>query len=194
MPDRPRVGSPARGRILSVPRTAIADAMPVSLRDAKRAPEDREWVRRAYREYLEDLSRLETGVFPVLGEFGERGPDLVAHWFTSERACPLLVLKSGRPVGFALVVGAPVGISADFRLTEFFIQRPHRRLGVGREAAQLIFSRFTGRWEVSEYSSNVDAVKFWRRVIGNYTDGRYVERMLDGEVHQRFNSAVRAAP
>jgi len=30
--------------------------------------------------------------------------------------------------------------------------------------------------------------QFWRQVIGAYTQGRYTERVVDGEVRQRFRS------
>ena len=62
-------------------------------------------------------------------------------------------------------------------------------VGVGRDAAQLIFNRFAGQWEVTEYLRNAGAVSFWRRVISAYTRGTYTERISDGEVRQLFRSA-----
>ncbi len=54
---------------------------------------------------------------------------------------------------------------------------------------QLILSRFDGRWEITEYLRNADAVNFWRRVVSSYTRGSYQERVVNGEVHQVFDSA-----
>jgi predicted acetyltransferase len=59
---------------------------------------------------------------------------------------------------------------------------------VGREAAQLIFTRFGGRWLVVEQARNGGAVEFWRRVITSYTRGRFQERTAGGEVRQSFDS------
>ena len=53
---------------------------------------------------------------------------------------------------------------------------------------QLILSRFAGRWEITEYLRNADAVSFWRRVVSRYTRGSYQERIVNGEVHQVFDS------
>jgi len=53
---------------------------------------------------------------------------------------------------------------------------------------QLIFSRFAGTWEIMEYMRNPDAVTFWRRVVAAYTQGRYRERVANGEVRQWFDS------
>ena len=67
--------------------------------------------------------------------------------------------------------------------------RAQRRLGVGATAVQLILSRFAGRWEITEYLRNADAVNFWRRVVAAYTRGAYQERIVNGEVRQVFDSA-----
>jgi len=32
-------------------------------------------------------------------------------------------------------------------------------------------------------------VNFWRRVVATYTKGTYQERIINGEVHQVFDSA-----
>jgi predicted acetyltransferase len=61
-------------------------------------------------------------------------------------------------------------------------------MGIGRDAAKLIFDRFAGDWEIVEYQRNPDSVTFWRRVLGAYCKGRYTERTRNGEVHQRFTS------
>jgi predicted acetyltransferase len=168
--------------------------MSVSLRDAKRSPEDQLWIQNVYPEYLDELaevSRSGTGVFPVYGEHGERHAELLARWFRDDRAHPLLILDAGRAVGFALVsrpLTPPAPEAAEFRMAEFFVRRPYRRRGIGRGAAALIFSRFAGRWEIVEAAANDDAVRFWRRIVMDYTRGRYDERVRDGEVRQRFVS------
>jgi predicted acetyltransferase len=73
-------------------------------------------------------------------------------------------------------------------MAEFFIARARRRLGIGRTAVQLILSRFAGRWEITEYLRNAEAVSFWRRVVATYTQGSYQERIVNGEVRQVFVS------
>ncbi len=166
--------------------------MAVSIRDAQGSSDDRKWIQGAYRDYLNDLAMLNTGIFPVLGEFGHREPDLLARWFADDRAHPLLILKSDTPAGFALVV-RPVNIASgkptiDYRMSEFFVLAKYRRLGIGRDAAQLILNRFSGQWEVTEYLRNAGAVRFWRSVIATYTRGQYTERITDGEVRQVFRS------
>lgn len=172
--------------------------MPISVRDARLSESDRLWIEGVYRDYLDDLAPLNTGLFPVLGEFGHREPDQVAHWFADPQAHPLVIAQAAERVGFALVVrgsgpgaaaGAPPG--ASYRMAEFFVSRPNRGRGVGQGAARLILDRFAGRWEIVEYLRNPDAVRFWRRVVSGYTQGRFEERVINGEVRQVFESARR---
>jgi len=169
----------------------------VSVRDARRSSEDRLWIGGIYREYLDDLATLNTGLFPILGEVGHREPDQIAGWFGDRNAIPLLILQSDEPAGFAMVARTP-GVAAarqgvEYRMAEFFILRAMRRLGIGRTAVQLILNRFAGRWEITEHLRNPAAVNFWRRVVAAYTGGRYQERVINGEVRQLFDSRVRTA-
>jgi predicted acetyltransferase len=151
-----------------------------------------------YRDYLDDLAAWSTGLFPALGEVGHSEPDQLSRWFSDLRAVPLLILQSAVPVGFAMVAragaraGARVGEELSYRMAEFFIARPHRRLGIGQRAVELILDRFAGRWEITETLRNPVAVKFWRRVVAAYTGGRFEERVQDGEVRQSFDSRAAA--
>lgn len=172
--------------------------MTVSVRDARRNEGDRLWIEGVYRDYLDDLAPLNTGIFPILGEFGHREPDHIARWFGDPAAVPLVILQSTEPVGFAMVARgtsqAPPRKRADYRMAEFFVSRSHRRLGVGRTAVPLILNRFAGRWEITEYLRNPGAVSFWRKVVAAYTGGRYEERVINGEVHQFFESGTEPRP
>lgn len=137
---------------------------------------------------------MNTGMFPASGEFGEREPELMARWFADDSSHPLVILKNDRPVGFALVSRPPRNqrSNIDFRMAEFFITIKERRLGIGRDAARLIFNRFNGTWEVSEFQYNAAAVAFWRNIVAEFTRGRYRESQSHGEVRQVFVSGTPA--
>ncbi len=171
--------------------------MLVSIRDARRSTKDRQWIQGVYGEYVESLADLNTGFFSVIGADGPREEEIFSGWFQGDQSHPLLISQGVTPVGFALVVRPrtpSAGESAArYAMSEFFVRRSHRRLGVGRDAAQLIFDRFAGEWEVVEYERNPGAVAFWRAVIARYTVGRYTENSRQGEVRQRFRSRSFAA-
>jgi predicted acetyltransferase len=164
----------------------------VSIRDAQNSPQDRTWIQAQYPEYLEDLSQqsMNTGMFPAKGEYGEREQELMARWFADDTAHPLVILKNDKPAGFALVSRPPRHQRqvVDFRMADFFITPRSRRLGIGRDAATLIFNRFAGTWEIVEFVYNKPAVEFWRAIVGAYTGGKFKEAISQGEVHQVFVS------
>ena len=169
--------------------------MSVSIRDARNSMVDRQYIQKAFNDYLDDLTRINmnTGMFPAYAasdEFGDRQPEMMARWFADDSSHPLVILRNEQPVGFALV-SRPVmktATSADHRLAEFFVTKSARRLGVGREAAVLIFNRFSGRWEITEILGNQPAVAFWRDVVGGYTNGDFRESIRQGEIHHSFNT------
>ena len=164
--------------------------MSVALRDARNSSDDREWIRKVYRDYLTELSSSKTGLFPVLGEWAARENEFLAGWFSDPAAHPFVILANGQRAGFALVARPPAfpRTSVDHRMAEFFIVTAARRRGVGASAAALLFQRFAGEWEVLEDEHNQPALLFWRRVIGQQTRGKYAESRGGGEVRHRFRT------
>ena len=79
--------------------------MTVSVRDARGTARDREWIESVYRDYLDDLSPLNTGVFSAtsLGEIGYSESDQLARWFGDSSVNALVILRGTEPVGFAMV-------------------------------------------------------------------------------------------
>jgi predicted acetyltransferase len=164
----------------------------VTLRDSRSSPDDRAWIRAVYRDYLSELSVAKSGLFPALGEWDARENEFLTGWFSDHASHPFVILDSGVRVGFALVTRPPGG--ARHRLSEFFIVASARRRGLGRAAAQLLFSRFGGEWEIVEDEQNRAALAFWRSVIGALTQGRFRESRSGGEVRHLFQVAGRPTP
>ena len=168
--------------------------MLVRIRDCRHSEKDRRWIQAVYGEYLDALADLNTGLYSVLGADNPREHEIFANWFANDHSHPLLILQGAEPVGFALVSRprGPASSPAVYTLSEFFVRKAQRRVGIGRNAATLIFDRFAGEWEIVEYLRNPGAVTFWRRVLSVYTNGQFAERSRDGEVRQRFLSRAPA--
>jgi len=168
--------------------------MGIELRDARRSAADGEWLTNVYPFYLHDLSEFDDGYYR-LDDRGRWQPDHLASWLQEDTDQPLIILESGLRAGCALVNRAPsphVQSGLDFRLAEFFVLRKHRRRGLGRRAVFELFDRFPGTWEISELVRNTPAISFWRRVIGEYTGGRYEEVATDTGVRQIVDTTVPA--
>ena len=167
--------------------------MLVSIRDCRHSKQGRKWIQDVYAEYLDAFADLNTGLYRVLGAGDPREDEIFANWFANDQSHPLLIQKGSESVGFALVTRPRIPNAGEtsavtYHMSEFFVRKAHRRAGIGRDAATLIFDRFAGEWEILEYQRNTGAVAFWRRVLAIYCAGRYTERQHDGEVRQRFSS------
>jgi len=169
----------------------------ISIRDCKHSKKDHLWIRSVYGEYLDALADLNTGFFSVIGADSPREDEIFANWFANDHSHPLVIVKGADTVGFALVtrprIPAAGETSADYFMSEFFVRKQHRGMGIGRDAATLIFDRFAGEWEIVEYQRNPGSVTFWRRVVAGYCKGSYTERTRNGEVRQRFQSGAPAS-
>jgi len=125
--------------------------------------------------YLHDLSET----FPIeLDAFGRFNyPKLDLYWSEPDRRFPFLIRCGPRIAGFALVTrGSPASDDPEvLDIAEFFIARRHRRTGIGRQAAILLWNRLPGRWIVRVSEGNRRALPFWTAVVDEYTHGTFNE-------------------
>ena len=126
--------------------------------------------------YIHDLSAS----FPHvrLGADGRFGyPGLASYWAEPERRFAFLIEDGGQTAGFVLATrGSPAVPDPDvYDVAEFFVLRQHRRTGVGRRAAALLWERLPGRWVVRVTAANSGALDFWSRAVSDFA-GNDVER------------------
>lgn len=162
----------------------------MSLRIERASPAEYPILRNLYPLYLHDLS--EFGGSYELDAQGVWQPDYLSTWLSeSEQVHPLLIWLQGLPVGFAFVAQAPFPYMTqgrDYQLSEFFILRAKRRLGLGKQAALAVLNRFRGVWEMAQLRENHTAIAFWNRVLTEYTRGRFQQMLLHGEPGQVFDN------
>ena len=164
--------------------------MGLELRDPRRSAIDRAWLSNVYPLYLHDLSAFDDSYYQ-LDERGIWQPDHLPSWLVDDHDLPLLIVVDRRRVGFALVNQTPsphMSADCDYRMSEFFILRRERRTGIGTRAAHAVFDLHPGRWEVSELERNERAIHFWRRVIGERSNGRFEETTSTEGLRQTFRS------
>lgn len=126
-------------------------------------------------------------------EHGLFGYSYLDNYWTEADRHPFLIKVSGKLAGFVLVrtindaENAPV-----HSIAEFFVLRKYRRQGIGRQTAHQIFDMFSGTWSVAQEKDNLPAQVFWRKIIAEYTDGKYEEEQSadwDGPI-QKFENTV----
>jgi predicted acetyltransferase len=133
--------------------------------------------------YIHDLSEI----FSLeIGDGGRYGYDrLPLYWSEPGRRFPFLIRSGARIAGFTLVTrGSPMSDDReDLDVAEFFVLRRHRRAGVGRTAAFLLWNRLPGRWIVRVSEGNRAGLLFWAAVIGEYTGAAFSESQRSGDPH-----------
>lgn len=120
--------------------------------------------------YYYDICEFEDGPLNDIGLF-DLDDYFDLYWIEPARY-PFLIFADDQLVGFALVREV---VKETYSVAEFFIRRGRRGSGIGATAATELFDRFRGTWKVAELETNVPAQRFWRRVIGEYTAGRFSE-------------------
>lgn len=148
--------------------------MNIEIRTPSRS--DRNLIRRMMELYLYDFSEFDDTDLDEHGHF-DYG-DLDYFWFESTHAA-FLVTVEGKLAGFVLVDNESLLGSSERSVTEFFVMRKYRRQGVGSYIARQVFDRLPARWEVAVIDTNKPAEGFWRRVLGEYCQGRFEETVLD---------------
>nr|WP_249745392.1 GNAT family N-acetyltransferase [Mesobacillus boroniphilus] len=84
------------------------------------------------------------------------------------------IIHDGELAGFAMVESGNPNV-----ILEFFIMRKFYRRGFGKIAAIKLFDQFPGKWSITQVEKNEPARNFWRKVIGDYTGGNYIEMFDD---------------
>ena len=154
---------------------------PVTLEVA--TPETARLLANLLELYIHDLSE----VFPVeIGADGRfRYDKLPLYWSEPEKRFPFLIRSGEQLAGFALAMrGSPASDDPEhLDVAEFFVLRGHRRTGVGRQAAFLLWNRLRGQWVVRVSEANRAGLPFWHTTVQQYTRGAFSESKRPGSPH-----------
>lgn len=105
---------------------------------------------------------------------GRYGYDSLPLYWKDETRLPFLLKVDGRLAGFALISRGSL-TSANrsvWDMAEFFVLKRYRRRGVGAMAAQELWRRFPGQWEVRVLKTNESALSFWLATISAFTGSK----------------------
>lgn len=122
--------------------------------------------------YSYDFSEFSDDDINDYGYFGY--PRIDDYWNEAGRY-PFFIRVDGKLAGLVLIRSCCeyTFLPDPHSIAEFFVMKKYRRRGVGRTAAEMVFDRFPGCWEVSQWGNNLPARRFWKQVIHAYTGGEY---------------------
>ena len=111
-------------------------------------------------------------------------------YYKERNAFPHVFKVNGKYAGFALIRRLTDETGTFWYLEDYFIMKKYRQYGFGRRAATRLFDYLIGEWEVRQDATNTPAQKFWKKVIGEYTNDNYrsIQRKKWNGPIQRFQS------
>ncbi len=144
------------------------------------SPRDEAVLANLLELYAHDLSETFDLELGPDGRFGYE--KLPLYWSEPDRRFPFLIRRDSRLAGFVLVTKGSPGSDdpQGFDVAEFFVVRRHRRSGVGRRAAFLLWYQFPVRWIVRVAEGNHRGRRFWESIIREYTGGAFTETSRPG--------------
>lgn len=99
----------------------------------------------------------------------------VKPYFEEKDHYAFLVKVGDELAGFVLIHKGGTNPNSDWSMGEFFIVAKFQGKGIGKQAAHLAWQQFPGHWEVTVIPENTPAWAFWRKSVGDFTNGKYIE-------------------
>lgn len=142
-------------------------------------------VSNLYQFYLYDFSEMVGFAVEADGRYEES--DLEGCW-VEPHIHTFLLKVDGEWAGFSLIFEPHFSkyhnqLIDHYEMAEFFVMRKYRKHGIGAAFAKALFDRYRGKWRVAELAANTYALKFWRRVIGDYTRGEFEDTTWQGRTY-----------
>jgi len=97
-------------------------------------------------------------------------------YYINEKGWCFFIRVDGKLAGYAVVLNDYSCLEsrkADYYMAETFIIYKYRGMGVGKFAANYLFDKFKGVWQVCVCNRNTNSVLFWLKVIGDYTGSKF---------------------
>lgn len=110
-----------------------------------------------------------------INEYGYFGYPRIDDYWNEEGRYPFFIRVDEKLAGLVLVRSCCEhnDLPNPHNIAEFFVMRKYRKLGVGKAVAMRIFDMFPGGWEISQWTKNLPAQRFWEKVVSEYTKGKY---------------------
>jgi predicted acetyltransferase len=148
------------------------DVVPVAAHEA-------DVLTQLYELYLYDFAEHD-GTGRQVADDGRFGESDVERFLSMPQSSALLIRVDQKLAGFCMLKrgSALAGDMGAMDVAEFFVLRNHRRQGVGRAAATLLWKQHPGRWIVRVGAHNQRALAFWTRTVADYTHGQHTQEVL----------------
>ena len=152
--------------------------------------DDKEILRNLMEKYDYELSQYGGDDVNKLGLYGFDYLD--NYWQEGAKRWAFFIKADGKLAGFAMILSDYFYLDdkeSDYVMSDFFVMYKYRNAGVGRFAANKLFDKYSGIWQLNTAKINTTSVAFWTKVVSSYTSGLYEilpNEKLGAEDHQVF--------
>lgn len=128
-------------------------------------------------KYEYELSQYFVHYVNELGLYGfENLNGLDDFYYKNEKGWVFFIKVDGKLAGFAIVCNDYSYLKSkkpDYVLADLFVMYRYRGMGVGKFAANYLFNKFKGIWQLNAFTKNTNSVRFWVKAISEYTGKAY---------------------
>jgi len=136
--------------------------------------DEKEILRNLMEKYDYELSQYGGDDVNKLGLYGF---DYLDNYWQEGTTRKAFFIKVNRKLaGFAMIISDYFYLDdrkTDYVMSDFFVMYKYRGLGVGKFAANYLFDKFMGIWQLNTFNRNTNSVGFWSKVVSDYTSGKY---------------------
>jgi predicted acetyltransferase len=102
---------------------------------------------------------------------GSYGYEHLPLYWSEENRLPFIIYVDNKIAGFILLqkTSAYSDQTTVWDITEFFIMKKYKRLGIGTIAATKIWTQLKGPWQIRVLVDNNIACSFWQKTIADFT-------------------------
>lgn len=127
---------------------------------------DRELLHNINQKYLYEMTNFYDDELDALGNLHYGFFDA---YFTDEKRKAYFLYENETLVGFAMIHPySNINENPEYVLAEFTVFPMYRRKHFAKSAAEMIFNRFKGNWEVKYNETNTAAKALWNKVTEKY--------------------------
>ena len=151
--------------------------------------DEKEILRNLMEKYDYELSQYGDGDVNKLGLYGFDYLD--NYWQEGAKRWAYFIKVNDKLAGFALVISDYFYLKnhqTGYVMSDFFVMYKYRGTGVGKFAANYLFDKYKGIWQLNTIENNTISTEFWKKVVGEYTNEKYEFLPNDelGEGHKVF--------
>jgi predicted acetyltransferase len=109
-----------------------------------------------------------------VNELGLYGYDYLDSFWTENNRFPYFIKVEDKLAGFIMVADYPItGLETNWTMWNFFVLYKYRKMGIGTIGVNKMFDNHKGKWGLMYHPKNIVSKKFWNKVVGEYTKGKY---------------------